>query len=302
MTTISRRKKTGFYFIFLFPALIFVMLLSQVQGYAAYTGKHPDNLLLILDASGSMANGEKGFQKMETIKKILIKSSEKFKNFKKTGFMAFGHTRAGDCNDVEMILPFKKFNLKLFSKKIKKIHPKGLAPIALALEKAAAIVHNRERNLIILISDGPDTCMGEPCLKAQKLVQKTFSYINVIGYKINKRSEQQLSCIAKAGKGEYLFAENGARLETALLKAMGFSDDNGSDKKMPLQEKITHPARQFKVKVQNGRVRKSPDFKSPVLFHLKKSEVVTIVNENKKWYYIHAASGKSGWAHKSLFQ
>ncbi len=301
MITIFRRKKTGFYFIFLFPAVFFIMLSGPSPVYATYTGKHPDNLFLILDASGSMANSEQGVQKIEVIKKILLKSAEKFRKFKKIGLMVFGHTRAGDCNDVELLLPLKKLDPKLFSKKIKEIHPKGLAPLALALEKAAAILPGKERNLIIFISDGPDTCLGQPCLKAQKLVEKTFSYINVIGYKIDKRSKQQLPCIAKAGKGEYFAAENGQQLETVLAKIMGFSDKS-LNKKLSLQGKTAPLTRKLKVKVQKGRVRKSPDFKSPVLFHLKKSETVTIVDENDKWYYIHTINGKSGWAHRSLFQ
>ena len=55
------------------------------------------------------------------------------------------------------------------------------------------------------------------------------------------------------------------------------------------------------VKVDVARVREGPSPESPVAFRLKRDEPVGVSEKEGAWYFIKARTGRTGWAHESLF-
>ena len=65
------------------------------------------------------------------------------------------------------------------------------------------------KRVLILISDGEETCAGDPCPTARKLAKAGVDLqFNAIGLAVNAKARKQLQCIAKAGDGNYYDADN----------------------------------------------------------------------------------------------
>ena len=87
----------------------------------------------------------------------------------------------------------------------------GYTPITKAL-KAAGVELSKDKapSGLILITDGLDTCNGDPAAEAAQLVRDlnlTFG-VNVIGFDIKAGERDKLDQIAKAGHGNYYNARN----------------------------------------------------------------------------------------------
>jgi len=70
---------------------------------------------------------------------------------------------------------------------------------------------------IILVSDGIETCGGDPCQVVEQLKKTGVKFIlHVVGFHVNLAAEQQLKCAAGAGGGRYFAANDADQLLTAL--------------------------------------------------------------------------------------
>ena len=101
------------------------------------------------------------------------------------------------------------------------LQPTGATPIALSLRTAGAeLAKNNALCGLILITDGLETCQGDPIAEAAALVGKlkiTFG-VNVVGFGVKPEENQALKQIADAGKGKYYSADSTAELSDALQK------------------------------------------------------------------------------------
>ncbi len=189
--------------------LIFVGLLSLHA---------KEQAIIILDASGSMWGKIEGKEKIVIAKDALKKVIEQWDPKTNLGLMVYGHRKKGDCNDIELIVPLSDFNKKNFLAKVENIVPKGKTPISRALKKAAKTLrHTEDKATVILISDGKETCDDNPCAVAKELKKSGIDFVtHVIGFNVDKVTDEQLTCIAKATGGEYFSAKNAPDLNKAL--------------------------------------------------------------------------------------
>jgi Ca-activated chloride channel family protein len=75
------------------------------------------------------------------------------------------------------------------------------------------------KRVMILISDGEESCDGDPCPAARKLAKAGVDLqFNAIGLAVNSKARKQLQCIAKAGDGNYYDADNTTDLEDAVRR------------------------------------------------------------------------------------
>jgi|GEM_PF-2917446 len=83
------------------------------------------------------------------------------------GLIAYGHRQAGDCADIETLLEPQPVDKQHFIDTVNEINPKGKTPIAASLEQAAEVLKYRDHNAtVVLISDGLESCHGDPCAVA----------------------------------------------------------------------------------------------------------------------------------------
>jgi hypothetical protein len=75
-------------------------------------------------------------------------------------------------------------------------------------------------HVIVLISDGKETCEGDPCAAARALAQgQAKVVIHTVGFGVDSAARGQLECIAHASGGRYFDASGAAELSTALAEA-----------------------------------------------------------------------------------
>lgn len=171
--------------------------------------------LLILDGSNSMWGQLNGVNKIVTAResiRTLLESAEGNIQF---GLLTYGTAGKQDsCQDFNLAVSPEKYDLVKLLKEVYKLKPKGRSPIAAALKEAAKHLPTENAH-ILLVSDGIESCKGDPCTTAKQLVEENPSLqIDVVGFRAEK--EAQLECIAENGRGAFVVATDTERLKTLL--------------------------------------------------------------------------------------
>ena len=180
----------------------------------------PHNILLILDGSGSMSTALDSSTRMEVAKKILSKYIDSLPQFMKIGFVLYGKSGCEE-NSIELINSIGNVNRSELKDKISSIKPRGQTPIALTLNKSYEYFKGieEENNYLILISDGMESCGGNPVKTIRDLKESSIDpEVRVIGLGVDNNTRRQLSQIASSSGGEY----SDVMSEKDLVKA--FSD------------------------------------------------------------------------------
>ncbi len=195
----------------------------------------PNNVIVILDSSGSMAQKTSdGRVKIDAAKEAVQTYVAAIPDTVRFGLMVYGHkgsSNSGDkavsCSGIEMSYPIGTLDKNAVNQTINTFQATGWTPIADSLIKAGQEFANYagQNNYIVIVSDGEETCDGDPVLQAQKLKDQGIStQIDVIGFSVNAQTKTQLEQIAQMGGGSYFEANTSTELiETMKNKAENVS-------------------------------------------------------------------------------
>jgi Ca-activated chloride channel family protein len=160
-------------------------------------------ILFLLDGSGSMNgdwNNQVRFVAAKGILENLIDSLKTFPTVQ-LGLRVYGHQSQKDlnnCKDTKLETPFSVGNHQAIKDKLGNIQPKGVTPLAYSLEQAAGDFPTdpNSRNIIIIITDGLESCGGDPC-KISLALQKKNIFLKpfVVGVGMDKDYSQEFSCV-----------------------------------------------------------------------------------------------------------
>jgi Mg-chelatase subunit ChlD len=201
-------------------------LLAAMQGGRAQSKPGGDitDFALILDCSGSMIDKTKeGPTKMEAAKKVVTELMESIPNGRRVAFLIYGHDRALKCKAVKVVRPLTEIDDAAKAElrnAIAELQPVGHTPIALALRTAGQELAKAKGSCqLVLITDGMETCHGDPGKEAAELVAKLNlpHGIQVIGFDVDPKEREAVEQIARAGKGKYFDVHSA----TDLVKAVG---------------------------------------------------------------------------------
>ncbi|WP_191803549.1 vWA domain-containing protein [Paenibacillus gallinarum] len=182
------------------------------------------NIQIILDSSKSMDQLINGRSKMEIAQDEISKFVARFPKNTYVSFRVYGQEGANDleqkslsCSSTEIVYSFQELDQAKFNTAIQDTKPAGWTPIAKALEEAkkdfAEFKGENNTNIIYLVTDGLETCGGDPAAAAAALADSDIEgVINVIGFDVQE-STDSLKEIAKNGNGEYFDAKNDAALK-----------------------------------------------------------------------------------------
>ncbi len=195
--------------------ILFSLLFSLIVSFSAHA---EDKAIIVFDASGSMWGQLEGKTKIAIAKKTLADVVTNWNEEKQLGLLAYGHRRKGDCKDIETLVPVGKINKAAMIAKVNNINPKGKTPISASIRMAADELKFTEDNAtVILISDGKETCNANPCDTAAELEKLGVNFTaHVIGFGVDKKTSEQLQCIARNTGGLYFTANNAEQLSVAL--------------------------------------------------------------------------------------
>ncbi|XVX19356.1 VWA domain-containing protein [Actinomycetota bacterium] len=186
----------------------------------------PGRLLLMLDASGSMKDKDpSGLTKIEAAKKALTSVVDGLPAQAQVGLRVYGATQPGGkptpaaCKDTQLVHPIGPLDKTGLNTAIGAFQAKGETPIAYSLTPALNDLGPDGKRNIVLVSDGEESCVPDPCPEIKRLIQQGVDIqIDTVGFAVDTKARTQLQCIADAGNGSYYDAKDATELGLSLGK------------------------------------------------------------------------------------
>lgn len=186
------------------------------------------SVALVLDASGSMkAALSDGATRMDAAKDAVARLVATLPPQTRLALRTYGDrspTAKKDCKDTSLLNPFDAVssNGADIVGKARAIRPQGYTPITYAITLAAQDLSAEEAasRAVVLVSDGKETCKGDPCAAAKALADADAKLVvHTVGVGVDAVTRGQLQCIANVARGSYFGADSAAELAAALGKA-----------------------------------------------------------------------------------
>jgi Ca-activated chloride channel homolog len=189
------------------------------------------NVMVILDASGSMGKNLGNQTQMDAAKSAITNFVQGLPENANVGLRIYGQEGTGSsadkalsCGSSELIYPIGKYNPATFTEALTKAVPAGWTPIQLALNEAqkdlASFKGDQNTNIVYLVSDGISTCDDDPVAAAKSLYNSDITpIVNVIGFNVDSEGQKQLKAVADATNGSYQDVQNAQGLQDQLDQA-----------------------------------------------------------------------------------
>ncbi|EGK09950.1 D-amino-acid dehydrogenase [Desmospora sp. 8437] len=182
------------------------------------------NVTILLDASGSMAARVSGGEKMQVAKEAVRSFTSQMPEGTNVSLIVYGHKgsnskadQAESCKGIEEIVELGPYNESTLQSKLDPIRATGWTPLAGAMNQAGQRLKETEgqaENVIYVVSDGLETCGGDPVKEAKSLNQSNIkATVNIIGFDVGNKEHQALKKVAEAGGGKYFSATSKTELD-----------------------------------------------------------------------------------------
>jgi hypothetical protein len=181
----------------------------------------PSSFMIILDTSSSMGDMIDGDVKIEIAKDVILDLLDNLAEDSLVGFRTFG-----GCGSSRLVAPIAALQRDSLKVEVESLEPGGATPLALALEMAKGDFEAvPDPKLILLVSDGVETCDGDPVAAAKDLLRAGYDLrIHVVGFDIGQNADRdQLIEIARSTGGLYYDARSSEELRRALSIVAPFS-------------------------------------------------------------------------------
>ncbi|KYD09980.1 vWA domain-containing protein [Heyndrickxia sporothermodurans] len=179
---------------------------------------------ILIDASGSMKASVGGKSRMEAAKEAVLEFAEQIPENATISMRVYGHKGTGSDSDKKMSCSSSenfyngRFDKSKFNQSLKKVKPAGWTPIGLALNKVKEdIPKNTDEVVVYVVSDGIETCGGNPVKAAKELVSADIkTVVNIIGFDVDNKGQKLLKNVATAGNGEFTYVNSERDLKKYL--------------------------------------------------------------------------------------
>ncbi len=190
---------------------------------APATAAAPGALQVVLDSSGSMAAADpSGGTKMEAARAALAGVVDALPEGAVVGVRAYGGTyedQARGCTDTRLVVPMGALDRTAARRALDGLQPKGYTPLAASLQAAADDLRGEGPRRVLLVSDGEETCGGDPCEVARALDRDGVDVVvDTVGYAADEATRTQLQCIAEETGGTYTDVADGEELDLQLSR------------------------------------------------------------------------------------
>ena len=208
---------------------------------------------IVFDASGSMLQKIGGKRRIEIARETLTRlTSQVIPASTPFAMRVFGR-EVNSCQ-TDLFVPVSPLNATTVAGQIAKLDAKNGAktPIGASLAKVSEdLASVKGERLVVLLTDGEETCNGDPAAEIEKLQRSGLGVrVSIVGFAID---EPNLALTfrqwAKAGNGAFFEANDAAGLSTALALAMRPGFEVIDAKGQVVAEGVTGPD---KVKIMPG--------------------------------------------------
>jgi Mg-chelatase subunit ChlD len=179
------------------------------------------DLALVLDVSASMnEQTADGRTKIDVAKEVVGELIHRIPEGLNVAVVVYGH--APGCSAVKVLRGLAELRAgdrEPLASQLKSLAAVGNTPIALALRQAGDQFAGRQTYCgIVLITDGLESCNGDPSAEATRLAANPLLRfgVNVLGFGLQPAESAATAQIAKNGKGKYYDAQDRAQLLAAI--------------------------------------------------------------------------------------
>ena len=196
--------------------------------------------MLVFDGSASMDELSFDLQKATRIadaRKAMRDAMPDIAPFRRVGLLVYGPGPLDACSNIDLRFgPIADAATPIIDA-VETLQPKGLTPLAASVRQAAeALDHRQAPGIVVLVTDGNETCGGRPCALGDALAQESADLtVHVIGFKVIvdffswDNPEQQsyedgntvAKCLADRTGGMYVSTETVEELADALRVTLG---------------------------------------------------------------------------------
>lgn len=188
------------------------------------------NVVILMDASGSMKGHVADGVKMDLAKEAITNFTGQLEDDVNVSLLAYGHIGTGNdsdkaksCQAIETMYPLSAYEGKSFDEAMNSFQASGWTPLAGAIEKAnellASYPSDDYKNIVYIVSDGIETCDGNPVDAAKKLNESNIqAKVNIIGFDVDDEGQKQLKQVAESGGGEYVTVRDKQEFEDVITK------------------------------------------------------------------------------------
>jgi Ca-activated chloride channel family protein len=186
-------------------------------------GHASERIIVILDSSGSMWGQIDGKPKQEIARQSLRSALQSAPADAEIGFMAFGHREKDSCQDIELIVPPATGTSGAITSAMDNLKFQGQTPLTGAVKQAAEALGSSADApaKIVLITDGVESCKGDPCALGKQLKEGGAGpVVDIVGFGLDADEGRQVACLADATGGKYIEAADAQGLKQALAETV----------------------------------------------------------------------------------
>jgi hypothetical protein len=180
------------------------------------------DMLLVFDASGSMKDEFGGVPRIDSLKEAVGSLLGSLDTSVMVGLRPFAHIKkdiqADACKVTTLAQRFTS-ERSIINTQTSLLQAVGsYTPLAYTLTTAGGDFKVGNDNVLILLTDGKDTCGGDPVKAAGELFNSSKKIkVYVIGMGVDSDTKKQLALIASTGGGVYYDANNSSSLASSFV-------------------------------------------------------------------------------------
>jgi Ca-activated chloride channel family protein len=183
----------------------------------------PTRVIVMIDGSGSMAGRMGGRTKLELAREAALGFVDGLPASVQTSLLVFGQQgsnsqngKAKSCSTIDVLAPMSADRGRLRTA-LGQVRAVGWTPLSAGLDRAEALLAASAtpgEQVIYVVSDGEETCGGDPVAVARRINGgRTRAIVNVIGFNLPSGEAAKLTAVARAGGGGFVNLSNEAELE-----------------------------------------------------------------------------------------
>ncbi|MET0408919.1 MAG: VWA domain-containing protein [Hyphomicrobium sp.] len=186
------------------------------------------DLMFVFDASGSMGTTDLTTKEphIARVKRALRRILPEIPSARRMGLIIYGEGAYNQCDAIALKVRPQANTASLIMTEVDRVQPAGRTPLTQSVRDAADVLDYRHNpSVIVLLTDGEETCDGKPCAMADGLKADAAGLtIHVIGYR--HRDAAGLGavfgarCLAEQTGGLYLSVETEEELADALRRTL----------------------------------------------------------------------------------
>ena len=210
-------------------------LALATQGFAS--SMCSEDALLVFDGSGSMAGpttSTSSSTRISDAQHAMRMALPLVTPYRDVGLMVYGPGGNNGCEGISLAFAPRPDTASDIIEVVDGVRPSGLTPLAASIHQAAEVLDYRQQPaVIVVVTDGFETCGGSPCQIAAQLSEESAGLrIHVVGFNLPEESTgwiprtitpdvQGARCMAENTGGLYVTVQTPEELVDALNTTLG---------------------------------------------------------------------------------